>query len=166
MSRRPVRAAAVACCVAAAVLGGCSSDRSATRGNDRSSAAGLGKLVWDVPPKVYTPDTLPNDRILSGQVRNDSLRGVQLTAKSDLKLVDKSGRDVTHTALFAAGYSRDIYPPRDRHQLPEKDAERLGYKAKLRPGDSRPLTVSWRQGHGRRTPVRIELPSNSLDLPK
>lgn len=119
-----------------------------------------------MPPKVYTPDTLPNDRILSGQVRNDSLRGVQLTAKSDLKLVDKSGRDVTHTALFAAGYSRDIYPPRDRHQLPEKDAERLGYKAKLRPGDSRPLTVSWRQGHGRRTPVRIELPSNSLDLPK
>ena len=166
MSRGPVRTAALACCVMAVALVGCSSDRSATRGNDRSSAAGLGKLVWDVPPKVYTPERLPNDRILSGQVRNDSLRDVQLTARSDLKLVDKSGRDVAHTSLFAAGYSRDIYPPRDRHRLLEKDAERLGYKAKLRPGASRPLTVSWREGRGRPTPVRIELPSNSLDLPR
>jgi hypothetical protein len=166
VSRAPARTAALACCVVAAAVGGCSSDRSVTRGNERSSAAGLGKLVWDVPPRVFTPDTLPNDRILSGQVRNDSLRDVRLTAKSDLKLVDRSGRDVRHTALFTAGYSRDIYPPRDRHRLLEKDAERLGYKAKLRPGDSKPLTVSWREGRGRPTPVRIELPSNSLDVPK
>jgi hypothetical protein len=166
VSRAPAWTAALACCVVAAAVGGCSDDRSATRGNDRSSAAGLGKLVWDVPPRVFTPDTLPDDRILSGQVRNDSLRDVQLTAKSDLKLVDRSGRDVAHTALFTAGYSRDIYPPRDRHRLPEKDAERLGYKAKLRPGDSKPLTVSWREGRGRPAPVRIELPSNSLNVPK
>lgn len=164
--RRARAALVLGCCAAVAVLGGCSSNRSATPGAGRSSAVGLGKLVWDVPPKVYTPDTLPDDRILSGQLRNDSLRDVQLTAKTDLKLVDRSGRDVTHTALFAAGYSRDIYPPRDRHKLLERDAERLGYKAKLRPGASKPITVSWRVGHGRPTPVRIELPSNSLDLPK
>lgn len=155
---RPVLGAGI--CAVALVAAGCSGGS-----GGREASAGFGKLVWEDPPKVYTPKTLPHDRILAGRVKNDSLRKVELVAHKDVKLVDASGRSVPHTAIFIDGFTRDIYPPRSRRRLPEQDQLRLGYRARLEPGDARPLTVAWRVKDPKRAPVRIDLPGGILKLP-
>lgn len=127
---------------------------------------GYGRVTWERRPLVFKVKTLPRDRILSGRLRNDSLKEVDLTARKDLELLDRRGRPVAHTAIFAEGYSRDIYPPRDRRLLPDSDQVRLGYKAKLKPGQSRPITLAWRVPSADRAPVRVRLPGGVLALPK
>lgn len=130
-----------------------------------SGQKGYGRLAWEHKPLVFKVKTLPRDRILSGRLRNDSLKEVDLTARKDIRLVDRRGRSVLHTAIFAEGYSRDIYPPRDRRLLPDPDQVRLGYKAKIKPGQTRPITLAWRVRNADRAPVRVELPNGELALP-
>lgn len=135
-----------------------------SRSSDEGSK-GYGRVTWERKPMVFRVKTLPRDRILSGRLRNDSFKEVDLMARRDIKLVDRRGRPVVHTAIFAEGYSRDIYPPRDRRQLPESDQVRLGYKAKLKPGQSRPITLAWRVASADRAPVGVRLPGGVLRLP-
>ena len=75
---------------------------------------------------MITPKTLPRDRILSGDLRNDTLKEVDLTAAKDVELLDRRGRSVAHTTIFTEGFSRDIYPPRYRRKVPLQDQLRLG----------------------------------------
>jgi hypothetical protein len=42
---------------------------------------GSGDLVWEKKPRVFKNPTLPDDRILTGTVRNDSLEAVTLVAR-------------------------------------------------------------------------------------
>ncbi len=126
---------------------------------------GFGRVTWERKPTVFKVKTLPRDRILSGRLRNDSLKEVDLSARKDIELLDRRGRPVVHTAIFAEGYSRDIYPPRDRRVVPDSDQVRLGYKAKLKPGQSRPITLAWRVPSADRAPVRVQLPGGVLALP-
>jgi len=43
---------------------------------------------------------------------------------------------------------------------------RLGIKLKLNPGEARALTLAWRVTEPARSPVWVELPQSSLDLPR
>ena len=124
---------------------------------------GFGRLAWDSEPVVFVPRTLPRDRILTGRLRNDSLREVELVAADDIELRDRAGRPVQHTATFAQGFGRDIYPPRFQRELSEADELRLGRRARIRPGATKSLTLAWR-ARGRRA-VRIELPGGALRVP-
>lgn len=137
----------------------------AAAGSGSEPGSDFGTLAWDGKPKLFTHETLPDDRVLSGVLRNDSLADVELAA-SDVELVDADGRPVEHTALFSRGYARDIYPPSAQRALPEADKVRLGLKLKLKPGEERPITLAWRVSDPARQPVRVELPQGSLDLPR
>ncbi len=133
--RRARALAALAVIQAAIALGGC---------GDGGGGTGSGDLRWEEEPQVVTPETLPDDRIASGVVRNDSLKEVDLTA-SDLRVVDSSGDDLRAAATFNEGFGRSYFSP-SREPLPEAERERVGQIAKLAPGESVPLTVSWTEG--------------------
>jgi hypothetical protein len=127
--------------------------------------AGFGRLSWETGPKIYKPETLPHDRILSGMVRNESLRRVDLVAKR-LKLLDEDGHRVAGSGIFLAGFGRGLYPPtRQPKLLPKSERLRTGVEARIQPGDSVPLTMSWRLVRGRKPPVRIEYGGGSLPIP-
>ena len=160
------RAALAALVATVVAVGGVAIVMVSRAGGDEQDKS-FGHVTWDQPPRVFQVATLPRDRILTGRLRNDSLKEIVLKARGgDVKLVDAEGRPVEHTVLFADGYSRDIYPPRDGRVPPEADQERLGLRAKIKPGESRPITLSWRVRRAGRVPVRMEFPGGVLSLPK
>lgn len=156
--------AALAAVVGVAVLGA-SIVAIATAGPGSQDGSGFGTLAWEGKPKIFAVETLPDDRLLAGTLRNDSLDEVELDA-SEVDLVDAEGRSVEHTTLFSLGFGRDIYPPSAQRELPEADKLRLGLKLELQPGEVRPVTLAWRVSRPGGEPVRIELPAGSLRLPR
>jgi hypothetical protein len=136
-------------------LGGCGGD-----GED-----GAAPLGWKGDPDIVVPPRLPGDRILRGEVTNGSLDRVVVDAK-DVKLLDGDGRRVEATATFLSSYVHSIYPPTNRPApYPAAERERLGQIAQLEPGQSAPLTVSWHEPKGPRTPVRLDYGNGSLPIP-
>jgi hypothetical protein len=150
---------AVAGVVAAVALG-----RSSTP-DDGASSGGGGRLAWEGEPQVFTPKTLPHDRILTADLRNDTLKEIDVKASRDVELLDRSGRKIQHTAIFTEGFSRDIYPPRYRRTIPLQDQLRLGLRAKIKPGQIVPVTVSWRVRSPDRAAVRLRMPGGELRVP-
>jgi hypothetical protein len=100
-----------------------------------------------------------------GRVRNDSLRRVNLAAK-DLRLVADDGSTVEGSAVFLDTFLHGLYPPtREPRDVSESELRRTGRLARIEPGKSVPLTVSWRLREGADRPVRIEYGGGSLPLP-
>jgi hypothetical protein len=127
---------------------------------------GANPLAWKEDPDLVVPPRLPGDRILRGEVTNGSLDRVVVEAR-DLKLVDGEGRRVEGTATFLSSYVHSIYPPtRGPSPYPESERERVGQIARIEPGKSAPLTVSWHEPKGPRTPVKIDYGSGSLSIPR
>ena len=156
--RAPARAeVALATTLCVALLAGC---------GDGDGGESAGRLVWVGTPKVYRSKTLPNDRVLSGTVRNDSLRRVEIDTK-DVRLVDRDGDRVGGTAVFLRTFAHQLFPPTREPAggIPEQELLRLGVKAKLDPGKEAPLTVSWRISPGRERPVRVDTGQGSLPIP-
>ena len=133
-------------------------------GDDDERAA--GDLVWVKDPILFTPPNLPDDRVLSGKVRNDSLERIEIDA-SDVRLLDAEGERLKANAVFLETFAHQLFPPTREPEggIPEAELIRLGVKAKIDPGKDVPLTVSWRQGEGVEPPVRIEAGGSSLALP-
>jgi hypothetical protein len=126
---------------------------------------GSGGLAWKSDPDVIVPPRLAGDRILRGEVTNNSLERVVVEAK-DLRVLDGEGRRVDASAVFLEGYLHSLYPPTNRPTpYPEAERRRLGQVAEIEPGKSTPLTVSWHEPKGPRTPVRIDYGNGSLPIP-
>jgi hypothetical protein len=123
------------------------------------------QLEWLDTPNVVVPPALRDDRILRGDVRNDS--GEDLRLESDkVRVYDDAGRRLKASATFAAGYLHSLYPPtRGPESLPDSELARLGKIATIKSGDSAQITVSWREPRGRRTAARIDYGSGSLRIP-
>ena len=152
MRHKLAKAAALA--FAAAAVAGCG-------GGDRG---GEGDLVWDKKPRVYRPPNLPDDRVLQGRVRNDSLKPVDLAAR-ELTVEDENGDELKSAATFLQNFARGLYPPtREPDPVPEDELLRTGRKARIAPGKSVPVTVSWRVTNGR-VAARIRYEGGSLPLP-
>jgi hypothetical protein len=147
--------ALVAICFAAAGCGSSEGERSVS-------------LVWKTPPKLYVPSDLPRDRIVRGVIENQSLKRKVTLKASDIKLLDRDGRRIEGVATFISGYAHSIYPSfrKPGGSYPESEQLRLGMLAKLKAGQSAPLTVSWHDPPGPRTPIRIDYGSGTLTLPK
>jgi hypothetical protein len=129
------------------------------------SARGAGDLAWAKSPRVFTPERLPEDRILTARLRNDSLREVRLSAR-DLRLEDAEGQEVEATAVFLDSFVHGLYPPtRQPEQITEAELRRTGRLAVIAPGDSVPLTVAWRRGGGMGPPLRLDYGSGYLPVP-
>jgi hypothetical protein len=155
--RRAGRAGALAAVGALMLLG------AAACGGDDGN--GDGPLRWAGTPRVFTPQTLPRDRVLSGRIRNDSLERVDLRAQ-DLKLVDRRGRRIAASITFLAGFVHGLYPPtREPRRLPDSELLRTGRIARILPGKLAPITASWRTRPGRGRPSRIDYGRGSLPVP-
>ena len=127
---------------------------------------GTGDVVWVKQPTVIEQETLPNDRILVGVVKNDSLRRITLEAK-DVHAVDEDGKALKGNATFIRGYIHPLYPPTRPPPggLPDSERIRLGQVVRLDPGRRSHLSVAWRLAAGGKPPVRVEYGFGSLPIP-
>jgi hypothetical protein len=113
---------------------------------------GKGDLVWEKAPHVYRPAELPDDRVLRGVIRNDSLRVVTLAAR-DLDVRERGGEDMESAAIFAPTFIRGVFPQNRGEAIPENEQLRIGLRARIEPGKTVPITVSWREQGGRAATV-------------
>lgn len=153
--------------LAAAALMGCGG----ADGAPGASADQRGPLRWEgEPTRVDGTKTLPDDRIVLGRIRNDSLRKLSLRA-NDLKLEAADGTVIRGNSLaFIDHFAHGIFPPTRREELAskgEREAEdrRLGRVVEIEPGKTAPLTFAWRQGGGAPVPVRVVYPEGFLAIP-
>ncbi len=145
-------AAAAAAGLALAAAAGCGSDDSGERA-----------VAWDGQPVVAPHPELPDDRIATGRLRNESDGELRL-AVSDARVVDASGKPLRATVAFAAGATHALYSPREApSEEPAKQQERLGYAATIAPGESVPLTVAWHATDG--AAARVDFGDVAIDLP-
>ena len=160
MRRRPaaVAGALATAALAATGLAACGGDEGAARS---------GSIAWQKDPQLLVPETLPNDRILFGRIRNTSSKTVELNS-AEVRLTAADGRRVAGNGRFVGGFVHGNIPldiQSGEDQAPPARL-RLGYEARIAPGKSVPLTVAWREAKGRR-PVAVELGDGSrLEVPQ
>jgi hypothetical protein len=132
-------------------------------GDDREP---VGSLQWEKEPVLVEPARLPNDRIVAGTLRNDGRDRADLVAR-DLRLLDANGNRIAASAGFVQGFLHGLYPPTrlPGGKLPITEQLRMGVIARVLPGKSTPLTISWRQKPGTDPPVRIEWDKGSIPIP-
>ena len=140
-----MRRVALIAAVAALVAAGC--------GGGEGPAEGAGPLVWTAPPLEFTPETLPGERILTGQLRNAGLRRLRVDLP-DLRVRAADGDDVAAQPVFLQTFGKSLWSPaRGPEQLPESELLRTGRIARLKPGETVPFTLAWRAPAA---PARIE----------
>jgi hypothetical protein len=150
---RPPLALALA---AAALLAGCG-------GTDGVAGAGSGPLKWAEEPLLFTPETLPGDRVLTGYLRNDSLRRVRVVLP-DVRVLARDGEPVKASPVFLNSFGKTLWSPgRGPEQLPESELLRTGRIAFLKPGEQVPFTVAWRVRDGE--PAVVDYGAGSLEVP-
>ena len=130
-----------------------------------SAGAGEARLAWKEKPLLIRVPELPRDRIVTGRVRNTSLRPVDLEADR-IEVVDAQGRRVQSTARFLQGFVHGLYPASMRVKGSKFERTRLGQLATVKPGQDLPLTLSWRVPEGRSEPVEARVGGGSLALPR
>ena len=81
----------------------------AAAGCGEDDDVGGGDLVWESKPRVFVNPSLPDDRILTGEVRNDSLERIELVAR-DLEVRSAEGARLESAAIFAQTFGRGVFP--------------------------------------------------------
>jgi hypothetical protein len=132
----------------------------ASHGGDKG--LGNGELVWEHQPHVYRVGDLPHDRVLRGVVRNDSLRVITLSAR-DLGVRTTDGDELESATVFAPTFIRGVFPQNRSDGAPESEQLRVGLRARIEPGKTVPITVSWRE-HGKQG-ARVDYGNGSLSVP-
>jgi hypothetical protein len=127
-------------------------------------AAPSGGLEWAKPPLAFEAPGNPRDRIVSGTVRNDSLQPVEVEAR-DIRVVGADGRPRQAAGIFLNTFVRGIYSAGRTDQASAFERIRTGRLARLGPGQTRPLTVSWRTPPGAGRAERIDYGAGSLPIP-
>lgn len=159
-ARRLALALVVALCVMGSTLAaGCGGD----------SAKGSGELRWDKRPRVIVPPDLPGDRIMTGTVRNYSLKPIYVVARQ-VRLRTAKGRYVKGAVMLLSSFLHGLYSPtqyKDPRDAGGFEASRTGAAINLGPGQTMPLTVSWHQPDISVRPARIEYGGGeSLPVPR
>jgi hypothetical protein len=151
-----VRAGGLCAILAAAALAGCG-------GSEGNVGGGSGPLRWAEEPLLFTPETLPGDRILTGTLRNDSVRRVRVELP-DIRVLASDGDPVEATPVFLNTFGKTLWSPgRGPEQMPETELARTGRIAFLRPGEEVPFTVAWRAADGE--PAVVDYGEGSLRVP-
>jgi hypothetical protein len=147
-----VLAAALLSASAGALIAGCG-----------GGAASSGPLAWSGHAELFTHPTLPGDRVVTGTLRNDSLRRIQVDLSS-LRVLDGDGHPVPAQPIFLRTFGKSLWSPgRGPEQLPASELMRTGRIAYLKPGDEVPLTVAWHAGDGE--PRMVDYGGGLLRLP-
>jgi len=152
-----VRPGALAALIAAALLAGCV-------GSDATVAGGgSGPLKWAGEPLLFTPETLPGDRILTGTLRNDLVRRVRVNLP-DARVLASDGDAVAATPVFLDTFGKSLWSPgRGPEQMPETELLRTGRIAFLRPGEEVPFAVAWHAVDGE--PAVVDYGEGSVRVP-
>jgi hypothetical protein len=134
------------------------------RGGATQAATGNAKLRWKTTPSLIRVPELPRDRILTGSVRNTSLRAVDLAIER-VQVLDAAGHRLHATARFAQQFSHGLYPWSWHVKGSKFERDRIGRSATIKPGQDVPLTLSWRVPAGGSEPVEVRFVGGSLALP-
>ena len=134
-------------------------------GDEEASTSGAVRLAWSGKPQMVEVPELPRDRILSGTVRNTSLRPVDLVA-ARIKVFDGDGRRLKTSAVFLRGFAHGLYPSSMNVKGSKFERTRLGKIATVMPGQDLPLTVSWTVPAGRPEPTEVRFGGGALALPR
>jgi hypothetical protein len=130
-----------------------------------AAAAGTARLEWKEKPSLILVPELPSDRVLTGRIRNTSLRAVDLEADR-IEIVDARGRRLRSTARFLRGFAHGLYPWSMHVKGSKFERTRIGEIATIKPGQDLPLTLSWRVPPGGIQPVEARFGGGSLALPR
>lgn len=126
---------------------------------------GEGPIAWKGTPAILRSGP-PTDRVLYGQIRNDSLRDIDL-AVTDVEVLDEDGRALRSDVRFLAAFAHGLHAWSQRpDDVGDFERRRLGEIATLRPGQAAPITLSWRVPAGREPPVRVDLGPAEVALPQ
>jgi hypothetical protein len=123
------------------------------------------QLQWKARPNLILVPSMPRDRILTGSVRNASLRAVDL-ATGRVQILDEAGHRLKATALFAQHFSHGLYPWSMHVKGSRFERRRTGRIATIKPGQDVPLTLSWRVAAGGSEPVEVRFDGGTLALPR
>jgi hypothetical protein len=134
-------------------------------GASASAAAGPVRLTWKDEPLMIRVAELPDDRILTGHVRNTSLRPVDLSVDR-IEIVDSHGKRLKSTARFLQAFAHGLYPPRMHVKGGKLERTRIGQIATVKPGQALPLTLSWRLTAATAPPLQVRFGGGSLALPR
>jgi hypothetical protein len=135
------------------------------RNGATQAATDNAQLQWKGKPNLILVPSMPRDRILTGSVRNASLRPVDLeTARA--QIVDAAGHRLKATALFAQHFSHGLYPWSMHVKGSKFERRRTGKIATIKPGQAVPLTLSWRVAAGGSEPVEVRFDGGTLALPR
>jgi hypothetical protein len=129
------------------------------------AAAGTVRLTWKAKPQMILVPSLPDDRIVTGRVRNTSLRPVDLAADR-IEIVDARGRRLRSSARFLQGFVHGLSSWSEGVPGSKFERTRLGKIATIKPGQDLPLTLSWRVPPGGTQPVEVRFGGGSLALPR
>jgi hypothetical protein len=128
-------------------------------GGDDSS----GPLAWSGEAKVFTHPTLPDDRVLTGKLRNDGTGRLRVDI-GDVRVLAADGTPVPSAPVFLQAFGKTLWSPtRGPAQVPDSELLRTGRIASLRPGEEVPLTVAWHAADGE--PERLDWGGGSLPIP-
>jgi hypothetical protein len=130
-------------------------------GHGSGGERGSGDLVWQEQPHVYRNPSLPHDRVLRGVIRNDSVRVIMLSAR-ELGVRTADSNEMESAAVFAPTFIRGVFPQNRGIGAPESEELRVGLRARIEPGQTVPITVSWRE-HGEPA-ARVDYGTGSLPV--
>ena len=130
-----------------------------------SSSGDSGKLAWKGEVQVFDSG-VPTDEILYSEIENTSLRDVDLDVE-DVKVYGADGKPVRASVRFLAAFAHGIFPWSQKPDpLGDFERRRMGEIATLKPGQSVPITLSWRVPEGAPRPVRARLGDAELSIPQ
>jgi hypothetical protein len=131
----------------------------------RGAGGDASRLAWKGTPTLVQ-SSAPTDRILYGELRNDSLENVNLRYR-DVRVLDADRHEVQSAVRFIAAFAHGLYPWSLRPKDPgDFERRRLGEIATLKPGQSAPITLSWRVPTGAPQPVTVDFGTIELALPR
>lgn len=153
MSRRIT--VVLATITAAVLVAGCGEDESAE----------VGQLRWEGEPEVFQPTRLPDDRVLVGEVRNESSRSISLVA-DQVEVHDGAGRRLESTVRFVGSFAHGLYGAfQAPDPLPPDEQKRLGLTIMLAGGKTAPLSVAFRLDDGAEGPYTVDYGTGFLPVP-
>ena len=127
------------------------------------SEGGDGDLAWGKTELLRSGR--PTDRILYGTLRSTSLEDVKLDVE-DVRVLDAEGDEVRSAVVFLPAFAHGLFPASQQpDRIGDPELRRLGKIATLKPGQSVPITLSWRVPEGGRPPERVDFGPAELDLP-
>lgn len=140
-ARRLLALAAMTAGVAAggAAVAGCG-------GEDAAQADDGARLAWHGAPLVFAPAGLPQDRVLTGRVRNAGTAPVEIRV-DELHALLRAGGRTPANGRFTEAFGHGLYGPGGPpapFRASRYDQRRLGEIVTIAPGKDKPLTVAWR----------------------